>query len=214
VTLATAITLVKSHLHSKGNRTIDVIKKFHYLGSHKLNKPMDVDSSTLVYIVAVIVYFLYTTFFRKKEPRLGPDEEVDQRKAEPRKAVSFEDLLKNIRNEQKERERELEGVGQEEDEFEIPEPSPIKTVTTDEPEKYQKPRYYEENQGNVRNYETQPLVKLDDQVDLEAADRILGKVEDVAKDYPQSNKYAALLKNPDTVREAIVVSEILQRRHF
>ncbi|MEX2594282.1 MAG: hypothetical protein WD426_16035 [Anditalea sp.] len=175
---------------------------------------MDLDSSTLVYIVAIIIYFLYTTFFRKKEPQVGSEEEADQPETEPRKTVSFEDLLKDIRNEQKERERELEVGGQEETENDTPEPLP--NVTFDEPEKYQKPQYtsYGESQGSIRKYETQPLVKLDDQVDLEADEKILREVEDVAEDYSQSNKYAALLKNPNTVREAIVVSEILQRKHF
>lgn len=177
---------------------------------------MDLDSTTLIYIVAIILYFLYTTFMRKKEPEIGPEEE-DRPEAEPRKTVSFEDLLKDIRREQMEREQEMESAGQEKQKTPTPKPVPAARVPEEKPEKkYQEPQYptHEERPYGQKHYETQDLVKLDDQVDLEDTARILGEVEDVSEEYSVSNRYADLLKNPKSVRDAIVVSEILQRKHF
>lgn len=175
------------------------------------------DNSTIIYIVAIILYVLYTTFFRKKEPEQMEDGGEGPEKADtaPRKPVSFEDLLKEIRREQKERERDLDWAGQENEE-EISSKEEAVTQPVEEQEKYQRPQYktYEETQEAVKSFGTQPLVKLDDQIDLASTKKILGEVEDVAGEYTASNKYAILLKNPETVRDAIVVSEILRRKHF
>ncbi len=179
---------------------------------------MEWDSSTIVYIVAVVVYFLYSTFFRKKNPEQAETQErgkAERPDTPPKKNVSFDDLLKEIRREQGEREGDLEGYEPEEVEREKPRPAPEKNVYKDpEPYKEPQPSYYNEKRGIEKTYKTKPLVKLDDQVDLESTDKILGEVEDVAGEYVTSNKYGILLKNPETVREAIVVAEILNRKHF
>lgn len=192
---------------------------------------MDFDSSTIVYVIAVIVYFLYSTFFNKKAPEqdTAPPEQTDN---QPRKAVSFDELLKEIRREQGQMERDLEGTSMEEEKYveeerytfenrqkeevtPVPEPAPKKYFTYEDPEQFpSSDENYRNSQKRYKNYEKQPLVKLDDQVDLESDERILGEVEDVAGSSRGRNKYAALLKNPETVREAIIVSEILQRKHF
>lgn len=181
---------------------------------------MELDSSTLVYIVAVIVYFLYSTFFRKKEPEEAEmQEEEERRDIPPQKAVSFDDLLKEIRREQGEREKDLEGHDTEEAEREWepekPRPAPEKRVYNDyRPAQEPKPSYYNEKLSQEKSYQTQPLVKLDDQVDLESTEKIMGEVEDVAGEQAGSNRYGTLLKNPETFREAMVVAEILNRKHF
>ena len=190
---------------------------------------MDFDSSTIVYIIAVIVYFLYSTFFNKKVPEQDA-EPTEQTDTQPRKAVSFDDLLKEIRKEQGQLERDLEGTSMEEYVEEeryvserrlkeekrfVPEQAPKKYFTYEDPEQFpSSDESYKNSQKGYQRYEKQPLVKLDDQVDLESEERILGEVEDVAGNSRGRNRYAALLKNPETVREAIVVSEILRRKHF
>src|SRR5690606_41394913 len=67
---------------------------------------MDFDASTLVYIIAVIVYFLYSTFFNKKAPQ--QHNEPTETEVQPGKTVSFDDLLKEIRREQGQMERDME----------------------------------------------------------------------------------------------------------
>lgn len=182
---------------------------------------MELDSSTLVYIVAVVVYFLYSTFFRKKNPEeAGRQEEEGRRENPPQKTTSFDDLLKKIRREQGEMEQDMDGYEEEvEQEWEREKPRPVKekkNYNDPQTQPYQEPRpsYYNEKINQERAYQSRPLVKLDDQVDLESTERILGEVEDVAGDRVGSNRYGNLLKNPETVREAIVVAEILNRKHF
>ncbi|MDO6437238.1 hypothetical protein Q4534_07475 [Cyclobacterium sp. 1_MG-2023] len=60
----------------------------------------------------------------------------------------------------------------------------------------------------------QPLVKLDDQVDLEDNKKILGEVVDVAGEYTVGNKYAKILKNPETLKDAVILTEVFNRKHF
>ena len=60
----------------------------------------------------------------------------------------------------------------------------------------------------------QPLVKLDDQVDLSDNKKILGEVVDVAGEYTVGNKYAKILKNPETLKDAVVLTEVFNRKHF
>lgn len=194
---------------------------------------MELDSSTLVYIVAIIVYFLYSTFFRKKNPQEAgrQEEQGERRETPPQQTASFDDLLKKIRREQGELEQDLEGQEEEEvdreweskrkkewkGESEYSKPVTEKRRNHDpQPQTYQeaRPSYYNEKVRQEKSYEAQPLVKLDDQVDLESTEKILGEVEDVAGERVGSNRYGNLLKNPETVREAIVVAEILNRKHF
>jgi len=180
---------------------------------------MDFDASTLVYIIAVIVYFLYSTFFSKKEPEQA-ERKAEQPEVQPRKAVSFDDLLKEIRREQGERERDLEGKTIVEDDYieeeEVyvaePAPAPKKYFTYEDPEQF--PSADTKYQANYKNFEKDPLVKLDDQIDLDSDEKILGEVEDVSSNVRRKNKYAEILKNPETVKDAVVVAEILRPRHF
>lgn len=181
---------------------------------------MELDSSTLVYIVAVIVYFLYSTFFRKKTPEETGSLEEEGREHPPQQPASFDDLLKKIRREQGEMEQDLEGYEEEvEREWEREKPQPVlekRRYNDLPPQPYQEARTsYNNGKSELdRAYQTQPMVKLDDQVDIESTERILGEVEDVAGERGGSNRYGNLLKNPETVREAIVVAEILNRKHF
>src|SRR5690606_35143708 len=68
---------------------------------------MEVDASTIVYLIAIVVYFLYSVFFNKKNPEQNLPEEEGEDNRPPRKTVSFDELLKEIRREQGERERDL-----------------------------------------------------------------------------------------------------------
>lgn len=203
---------------------------------------MEVDASTVVYLIAIVVYFLYSVFFNKKNPEQDLPEEEGEDNSPPRKTVSFDELLKEIRREQGERERDLTGSEPQEREAQSPEPraGEVHRPERREPEIHRhKPRErevykpdpvparqayengertsrYEDaareyHQNPYKTFERQPLVKLDDQVDIESTEKILGEVED---EYSSANPYGAILKNPETVRDAIVVAEILQRKHF
>lgn len=165
------------------------------------------DSGTIFYIIAIIIYFIYTSFIQKKAEK--PTSETEDSEAKPPKqGPSFDDLLREIRNEQGQRERDLE-ESPEAREVETSEKYPAKEAEvvdyeTNPQEEYKNP--YQDLK--------QPLVKLDDQVDLGDDKRILGEVEDVAAENPGNSKYARLLKNPASARDAVILTEIFNRRHF
>lgn len=193
---------------------------------------MEVDASTIVYLIAIVVYFLYSVFFNKKNPEQNLPEEEGEDNRPPRKTVSFDELLKEIRREQGERDRDLTGSEPQEREAHRPErrepevhrperrerevfkPDPVparKAYENAERRSRYEDAARDYNQSPYQSFERQPLVKLDDQVDIESTEKILGEVED---EYSSANPYGAILKNPETVRDAIVVAEIIQRRHF
>lgn len=180
---------------------------------------MENDSSTLFYIIAVAVYFIYSLFFRKKEE--GPVEGDPDSPGEPKKPVSFEELLKEIRQEQGGQQEETQGAEEiwEEDEhdeygYEYEEEPEVPATTSYEQPYRGEARYYEGSWESKKRYntQTQPLVKLDDQVDLNDTETVLGEVEE--EDSGKANKFAELLKSPETLQDAIIVSEIINRKYF
>jgi len=178
---------------------------------------MENDSSTIFYIIAVVVYFLYSLFFRKKEQE--PVEGNPNSPDAPKKPVSFEDLLKEIRQEQGEVQREVQEVEDvwEGDEDDYEEEHEVLKETSYERPYREEARYYEgswESKNRYSTHPTQPLVKLEDQVELTASDIVLGEVEEEQEPGRSNNRFGLLLKNPETLKDAVVVSEILTRKHF
>ena len=168
------------------------------------------DSGTIFYIIAIIIYFIYTSFIQKKQgsPEVNPEESDGP----PQKKTSFEDLLREIRNEQGQRERDLADTSEQE---------PVKsTSSASEVAEQSEAKSIEQQQGAEGAYKNpyrdikQPLVKLDDQVDLENSEKILGEVVDVAEEFPGTSKYARLLKNTSSARDAVILTEIFNRKHF
>ncbi|MCC5939017.1 MAG: hypothetical protein JJU34_17190 [Lunatimonas sp.] len=171
------------------------------------------DSGTIFYIIAVVIYFIYSALQQKKgQPKDGevPGESQDTPRDIPKNGT-FEDLLREIRREQGEREEELVIT------------SRPATTETHEPigrnPKVDREEVVTSSTASrmadaYGKYQSkQPLVKLDDQVDIHDDKKILGKVESVTVKN-NKNPYAQLLKSPNTLRDAVVVSEILNRRHF
>jgi len=185
---------------------------------------VDLDIGTVVYIILVLLYFVFTAFKKKNAPE-QTDERYEGEEAGEKRPASFEDMLRDIRREQNERVKDIENAGQgevsdydyresrvePEDKYDSWEEKPVPRQP--EPEIETRNKYYQGGEGSLKNYERQPLVKLDDQVDLESDEKILGEVEDVAEEYGGKNKYAGLLKNPATVKDAVVLTEIFNRKY-
>ncbi|WP_205602099.1 hypothetical protein [Cyclobacterium jeungdonense] len=165
------------------------------------------DSGTIFYIIAIIVYFVYTSFIQKKAEKPSTGQEDSEGKA-PQKGPSFDDLLREIRNEQGQRERDMDAS---------PEPQEVEFSEKTTSKKAEAAEYRADNQEAYKNpYQDikQPLVKLDDQVDIADDKKLLGEVEDVADENPGTSKYARMLKNPASARDAVILTEIFNRRHF
>jgi hypothetical protein len=170
------------------------------------------DLGQIIYIVAIVAYFLYRSFNKKKagEVESTEDPSVDP----PKKGLSFEDLLREIRESQvptlpEERPKRIK----------LPEPVPVSTTTNSAPfptkkvheqvpELVEESRYYAGSfEGNNKN----PYQELGNR-NFADPESIKLKSNEIQASGP--NPYAVLLKNPKSVREAIVVSEILRPKHF
>jgi hypothetical protein len=168
------------------------------------------DSSTVFYIIAVIIYFIYTSFANRKSDNSNP--EMEEQEGSPSQGTSFEDLLRDIRdrqNQDKSAENEEEVLQDEK-----PDSTTLLSKTQRKLDDQESNSADEVEVKNTYRDIKQPLIKLDDQVDLSDGRKILGDVVDVAGEHPGGNKYARFLKNPETKKDAIVLTEIFNRKHF
>jgi hypothetical protein len=178
------------------------------------------DSGTVFYIIAVIIYFLYTAFQqRKAKNREANGESLPESPSEESPGRgSFDDLLKEIRREQEERERDIVITGEKSKPVLKKKPE-VEPAYMAEEALEGEPSYSSKKPEStyIDPYrslsDSRPLVKLDDQVDIHEDVKILGEVES-SFESQEGNYYASLLKSPKTLVDAVVVSAILERKHF
>jgi len=170
------------------------------------------DLGQIIYIVAIVAYFLYRSVNKKKAGQVEKSEEPEANA--PQKGMSFEDLLREIRESQvptlpEERPKRAKA----------PQPIPVSTTTNTAPfptkkvqeqvpELVEESRYYA---GSFEDNKKNPYQELANRNFVEPESIRFKSYETLVY---RPNPYAELLKNPKTVREAIVVSEILRPKHF
>ncbi len=189
------------------------------------------DLGNIVYILAVLAYFIYQATRNKKQTEEGKGSlDVPEAKQQP---TSFEDLLKEIREAQKPK-RPVQPTVQK-----TPEPKPYSTTSyqpepevpfptakraswydessqKEEPETKETSWYGEKPDEEIKYYEgayerkvaemgskPQPLAEIPT-LEIKRTDHSDRKV----------NPYAQLLKNPKSVRDAVILSEILKRKEY
>jgi hypothetical protein len=182
-----------------------------------------VDAGNLIYIVAVIIYFIYSAL--KKDKNLPSEPGSTEELPEQRRPASFEDLLKEIRQSQQEREKDFDHAGQGANPSTAGEikRNTYQTIETEsrpvqkkaEPnENPKKTTQFDQYQGEMSGHIAPKLQKLDDQVQIEVPSGRL-KAYDLVKDIEKSEHYySKLLKDPQTVKDAVILGEILNRKHF
>ncbi|EON76257.1 hypothetical protein ADIS_3385 [Lunatimonas lonarensis] len=174
------------------------------------------DSGTIFYIIAVVIYFIYSALQQKKnQPKEGdiPDGSQSGDPTDLPQKGTFEDLLREIRKGQARHEEDAPKPVERREK-----PAPVEVPSYREVSiPKEKTTTYPSTGGLAEKYgkyqSKQPLVKLDDVVDIHDDRKILGEVEGTTKTTRQ-NPYAKLLKDPKSLREAVVVAEILNRKHF
>jgi len=177
------------------------------------------DLGNIIYIIAIIAYFIYTATKKKVNPEEMEQPGLPDNPQEQRKPVSFEDLLKEIRQGQGQREKELKDSGQgksaetfprrqEDRTFEQPKPKTVQEV--------KKIKRYESFEGVIEERALPDRIKLADQ------ERIHSNVEGIkstialesVEGNEEENKYKTMLRNPETIKDAVILSEILNRKYF
>jgi len=169
------------------------------------------DFGQIIYIVAIVAYFIYKATAKKKTGELPESGEGSPEP--PKKGFTFEELLKEIREAQTPTIPELEPEP-------VPMPSPKSTYT---PPKQDRPVIQSTFSQEVilsegLDYEQRYSHSKSNHLNspLEYASLISEQSRPISYELPkeQRNPYAELLKNPKSFRDAVVVSEILKPKHF
>jgi hypothetical protein len=165
----------------------------------------------IIYVVAIVAYFLYRASSKKKDTTL-PDAESAAPDSPP-KGLTFEELLREIRDAQTPKIPELE-----------PEPVPMpKSKPNFSLPKQDRPisqpsNSREEILSEGADYEvsTVPPNATPFYADSEGSNTLLDQRRPISYEIPEAriNPYAELLKNPKSFRDAVVVSEIIKPKHF
>ena len=199
------------------------------------------DLGNIVYIVAVLAYFIYQATKGKKgttgpAPLNEPKEEVDR-------PASFEDLLREIRDAQKPKQAAPPAPApkpsvnyestyekpKSDTSYHKPESSYVPRESTYEKRAstYEKPVstyvprkkvqevkevYDDEISHYADDYDNRTRARASDSNPIPEIPSLVFEREE--RKTANVNPYAQLLKNPKTVRDAVVLSEILNKKHF
>lgn len=173
------------------------------------------DLGNIVYIVAVIGYFIYQATKNKKKNLPGGEEQ--QLPSEPaEKHTSFEDLLREIREAQKPKQ--------------VAQAKPVQVkppvIQVDRPELRPDPVVQKRfpttrrmeilNDEEIEHYEGAFMNNRHDAIKpSEGIPDIPSLKETVQRTTTKnSSRYNKMLHNPQSIKDAIVLKEILDRKHF
>jgi hypothetical protein len=180
------------------------------------------DLEIYIYIALALIYFL-SRAFRKKKPAKPPrptsrssSEEEYGHPAQKEKPLTFEDLLKEFTGQKNEpvpevHEEEIEEEGYEslEQEYINSEDQPYSA----EYETYDESQYksYEEVYGKEEHLKT-----LDEQIQINEPVRKRFDEYKIKEELNihKASRFRKLLKNKDSIKDAIILKEILDRRYF
>lgn len=171
------------------------------------SKFVRMDDSIIYYIILFVIYLIGMLFKNKKGKPVTQHPEKQSRPPQPasgspkrRMPTSFEELL--------------EEFGRESDDE--PEEEIVYEESPQQRQKYRTAAYEKEIQQtyeqSVRDAEN--MKTLDEQITAEDMERkILKEPDEDEKAETRRSRYAELLRNPTGVRDAVILSEILNRKY-
>ncbi|WP_111670980.1 hypothetical protein [Algoriphagus litoralis] len=178
------------------------------------------DLGNIVYIVAVLAYFIYQATRKKKGQEMTDSDDAPEA---PQKGMTFEDLMREIRQAQNPTAEKPEPVRPKPEVQEPVRPQPYRNqpvpshipqaqkasrkplpVEDDEEIQYYEGTYEASKKSPYENYKEEQTAPMLSSIKMDYDSLQEKKI----------NPYAQLLKNPKTLREAIIVSEILKPKHF
>ncbi|WP_276496028.1 hypothetical protein [Pontibacter litorisediminis] len=169
------------------------------------------DFKIIIYILAAVAYFLLTQW--RKAFKGGEDEDVDVESRRPRQqtstpVTSFEDILRELQPKMNEARRKGQEVVQQAKERTREQVQPLMPPVAETAPKY---RSYENISPKVLSWEKKAEA-------IEAAKQAKLRRQDVFKPYAQqhpinTSRYAEMLRNPASAREAIILTEIFNRKY-
>lgn len=166
----------------------------------------------IIYVVAIVAYFLYRASSKKKDQSLPEGE--NSAPETPEKGLTFEELLREIREAQSPKLPDAK---------EEPIPLPKSKHVYSAPKQDKTAQYTEsvqevvtaegvdvEAESSRRTARPQFFEQTESTIEPTLAAR--PKIYEIPQE--PRNSYAELLKNPKSFRDAVVVSEILKPKHF
>ncbi|WP_373520603.1 hypothetical protein [Aquiflexum sp.] len=181
------------------------------------------DAGNIIYIIAIIIYFIYTAVKKGQKPQdLDGQDNLPSDGQPKRKPVSFEDLLKEIRSEQEPKEKNLPRAGTATTSQTKPVPQQETFSRNFEPQRDimrgDRPRSkaYGDYEGTGAEIEKPKIKTLDEQVSLTASvEGIKSSISpERIKTTKTKSRYAEMLSNPASIKDAVILSEILNRKNF
>lgn len=163
------------------------------------------DLGNLVYIVAVIAYFIYQATKKKKQEIPDLTEVENEKKSS--QPTTFEDLMREIREAQapKKPSRPI-----------AVEKPPVKEIPS-RVERSVPKKWYEQEDDEISYYDG-AFEKSKSLAAKPVSVPQLNFSDPTKKVYSKresnENRYAKLLKDPQSIKDAVIISEILNRKHF
>ena len=183
------------------------------------------ESKIIIYIVIAVIYFLFSRL-KKKEPE--QDEEQDYERpntgdSNQPKPLTFEELLKEI-TEGKQQRKPTEPVSQPKPAYVPPKPQPAYVdydddIELDEVKSLEKVSYDQDRVNEVyENAKKQAFSRpsLEESLKLADVNTAFGKfkVFESKKEPGLLSEYVKDLRDPKGFKKALVLSEVLNRKHF
>ncbi len=125
-----------------------------------------------------------------------PTTPVTQKSTEPRKTFSFEDILKEF-------EKNLAGADYAEEK-----PMPVDVIDYEEPEQSS---YVEPKPSPYHTYEGYTYETLPKQEEEKLLDQIKERLK---SEHFEESEFVKMIREPDGARNAIIMSEIINRKYF
>ena len=183
------------------------------------------DLGNIVYIVAVLAYFIYQATKGKKSNQSENQPEITD--GPQQKPVSFEDLMREIRDAQKPK-----PVAPAKPKMQpAPVNQPKEVVYERAGDTSTRPEWRADPAPAVKRFPTRKLEEDDDEIqhyegafertksDLSRTSKGIPEIptlKEVAEEssYTSRSRYARMLKDPQSIKDAVVLKEILDRKHF
>lgn len=165
---------------------------------------MDFNPGTIIYILAMLVYFIVSANRKKKKQQANqPPRSQGQPQTSSRKPT-FEELLEEITGQKFQKEEEVyKPVSQKEE-------PPVFSYENEVDESPAEKSYFTFEDQSSDKFKT-----LDEQIVIDEVKTTSDlSVKKTGLDMEEENHYGKLLNNPGSLRDAIILKEILDRKHF
>ena len=160
-----------------------------------------------LYVLFAVIYIISRIIkARSKQKKESPQQQThrhSQAQPKPKKGFSFEDILKEF-------EKNLAGEGEE---MEHEKPLPVKEIKHVKPSAIPVKPALEKSQNPYEAYQGNSFKSIKEEIEMEK-ESSFSRSENYSIKDDVANEYVKMLQNPEGFKNAIVLSEIINRKYF